>query len=316
MRLLKRWLGGRKGAELRRGDPLDESEIAFLICVEANRLEPQARLLCESLRTFGGRYRNAPILAVSPRPPLALGPEARARLDDLGVTYVVEPLNDDRQPLWRDQPHRGRRLGRNLFFTALPRHPRYGYRPGRRAEFRARGCGGQAGGRQGCGVERSRRSAGCLLGPHVRARGDRSVAPAQDRHDDRSRADPSLLQQRFHRGPAGSRHPPEDAGDLLRVPARKTCAPWPVRGSTCWRPPVSSGSRPSEWWGSSQAALSVAIWSRTTDVYTYDERYNIPLHNLMGPERSWPMRPGIPAHPAALSLSGGGSSTGSGSGRC
>jgi hypothetical protein len=51
----------------------------------------------------------------------------------------------------------------------------------------------------------------------------------------------------------------------------------------------SVGLEASEWWGSSQAALSVAIWSRTSDVHTYDERYNIPLHNLIGPGRSWPM---------------------------
>jgi hypothetical protein len=55
----------------------------------------------------------------------------------------------------------------------------------------------------------------------------------------------------------------------------------------------SVGREASEWWGSSQAALSIAIWSRTSDVHTFDERYNIPLHNLTGPERSWPMGPGF-----------------------
>src|SRR5947208_16862545 len=94
MGILKRWLSRGEG----RASPLDESEIAFLICVEANRLEPQARLLCESIRTFGGPYRQAPILAVSPRPHLALGTEARARLKALGVTYVVEPLNETGSP--------------------------------------------------------------------------------------------------------------------------------------------------------------------------------------------------------------------------
>ncbi len=38
------------------------------------------------------------------------------------------------------------------------------------------------------------------------------------------------------------------------------------------------GTAASEWWGSSQAALSVAIYARSRDVLTYDERYNIPLH--------------------------------------
>jgi len=45
-----------------------------------------------------GRYREAPILAVSPRPHLALGSEARAHLARLGVTYAVEPLNDTGNP--------------------------------------------------------------------------------------------------------------------------------------------------------------------------------------------------------------------------
>ena len=83
MRILRRLFASR------HKDRLDESEITYLICVEANRLEPQARLLCESIRTFGGRYGQAPILAISPRPHLALGPEARAHLEALGVTYVA-----------------------------------------------------------------------------------------------------------------------------------------------------------------------------------------------------------------------------------
>jgi hypothetical protein len=91
-------IGGGEGGAPGSDDRLGEGEIAYLICVEANRLEPQARLLCESIRTFGGRYRNAPIIAVSPRPNLALGPETRGRLDELGVTYVVEPLNNTGSP--------------------------------------------------------------------------------------------------------------------------------------------------------------------------------------------------------------------------
>lgn len=39
--------------------------------------------------------------------------------------------------------------------------------------------------------------------------------------------------------------------------------------------------------------MSIAIWSRTSDVHIFDERYNIPLHNLVDPGRSWPLRPGF-----------------------
>src|SRR5262249_51152644 len=52
------------------------------------------------------------------------------------------------------------------------------------------------------------------------------------------------------------------------------------------------GREASEWWGSSQAALSVAIWSRTSDVHVSDERYTTPLHNLVEAGRSWPLRRG------------------------
>ncbi|MDO8364737.1 MAG: hypothetical protein Q7V88_17735, partial [Actinomycetota bacterium] len=72
---------------------LAADEIAFVICVEANQLLPQARLLCESIRTFGGRYRDAPIVAVSPRPHLALSPRQAAELTALGATHVNLPLN-------------------------------------------------------------------------------------------------------------------------------------------------------------------------------------------------------------------------------
>jgi hypothetical protein len=79
-------------------DHLGELEVVFVLCVEANRLAPQARLLCGSLRAFGGRYRHAPIIAISPRPRLALDAESRAQLEALGATYVVESLNETGSP--------------------------------------------------------------------------------------------------------------------------------------------------------------------------------------------------------------------------
>src|ERR1700681_1745145 len=98
IQILKRWFGGRRDNAARLDEALRESEVAFVIVVEANRIEPQARLLCESIRSFGGRYRQPPILAVSPRPHLAPSPMARAHLEKLGVSLVVEPLNDTGSP--------------------------------------------------------------------------------------------------------------------------------------------------------------------------------------------------------------------------
>ena len=55
------------------------------------------------------------------------------------------------------------------------------------------------------------------------------------------------------------------------------------------------GLQASEWWGSSQAALSVAIWSKTSDVYTFDDdttflSISSPLPTSPGP---W-VRPSTP----------------------
>jgi hypothetical protein len=51
------------------------------------------------------------------------------------------------------------------------------------------------------------------------------------------------------------------------------------------------GIASSEWWGSSQSALSAAIWSKTEDVRVYGPDYNIPLHLLVDDDRSWPLEP-------------------------
>ena len=40
----------------------------------------------------------------------------------------------------------------------------------------------------------------------------------------------------------------------------------------------------SEYWGSSQAAFSIAVWSSTRRVRMLDARYNVPLHQLVEPQ--------------------------------
>jgi len=67
--------------------------LGFVLCIENNGIRDQALLLCESIRRYGGRYRNGPIVAFAPRPGLGVDAETRARLVDLAVEYVDEPLN-------------------------------------------------------------------------------------------------------------------------------------------------------------------------------------------------------------------------------
>lgn len=77
---------------------LNADDITVLICSEANAMYAQSLVLCDSIRTFAGAYSNIEIIAVSPRPQLALDRESQARLRDFDVEYVVEDLNKTQSP--------------------------------------------------------------------------------------------------------------------------------------------------------------------------------------------------------------------------
>jgi len=69
------------------------SSVTFVLCIEDNAMRNQALLLCDSIRAFGGPHRDAPIVAVAPRPGLGVDRDTRERLRRLHVEYVEEPLN-------------------------------------------------------------------------------------------------------------------------------------------------------------------------------------------------------------------------------
>jgi hypothetical protein len=280
MRLLKRWLGGK--------DSLRGSEIAYLICVEANRLEPQARLLCESIRTFAGRYRNAPILAISPRPDLALGPEARAHLEALGVTYAVEPLNDTGSPYgpinrivagaWAEtfssRPYLVL-LDTDTLFVGEPDFVRadVGVRP---VDVKGSASSG-AGDPQDVYWARMCGFAGIDLSRLP------TIGTTIDRVPIRASYNGGFAVVRRDLGIL------ERTREIFFASLEENLRPRAGMDLNILASTGSVGIEASEWWGSSQAALSIAIWSRTSDVHTFDERYNIPLHILAEPGQSWPM---------------------------
>jgi hypothetical protein len=72
-----------------------EPSVTFVTCIEAGPLEEQVVRLADSLRTWGGRFRDCPILAIRPRfgPPLSAS--TRRELRALGVDYLrINPRND------------------------------------------------------------------------------------------------------------------------------------------------------------------------------------------------------------------------------
>lgn len=262
----------------RRG-PLEADEVTFLICVEGNRLEPQALLLCESIRRFGGRYRAAPIVAVSPRPHLTPRSAVRAALADLGVTLVVEALNTTGSTYgtinrvvagaWAETqvttPYLAV-LDTDTVFVAAPTFARHD------AGARPIDVKGIASSGPGDPFE-AYWAAICGFGgltpddlPMVTATVDGATVRAaynggftvvrRDRGMLAATAD--VFFSAFTRGLRPRTTPAAD-----------------VRASTGF---VPADARP--WWGSSQAALSAGIWSRTRDVVVYDRAYNIPAHSL------------------------------------
>jgi hypothetical protein len=67
-------------------------DVEFCLIVERGPLEAQAILLCESIRAFAGRYAQSRITAVSPRPDWRPADRVRQRLLELGVEYRAENL--------------------------------------------------------------------------------------------------------------------------------------------------------------------------------------------------------------------------------
>jgi hypothetical protein len=65
---------------------------AFLICVERGRLESEAVLLVDSLRTWGGAWSQSPVYAFAPRRDRGPEPATVERLEAQGTTIIDEPL--------------------------------------------------------------------------------------------------------------------------------------------------------------------------------------------------------------------------------
>src|SRR5205807_10267450 len=67
--------------------------ITFIACVERGELEAKTLLLGRSIRRYGGRFANDPILTFQPRRGTAVSRATRRALASLGVTHVTERLN-------------------------------------------------------------------------------------------------------------------------------------------------------------------------------------------------------------------------------
>ncbi|HSE24597.1 MAG TPA: hypothetical protein VLB68_23240 [Pyrinomonadaceae bacterium] len=76
---------------------MSQPDVAFVACIEGGVLEAQALILFESIRLYTGRFSDCDIYALSPRAGHAISSAARTRLEQLNVTYIDKILNSDCQ---------------------------------------------------------------------------------------------------------------------------------------------------------------------------------------------------------------------------
>jgi hypothetical protein len=291
--------------------------LTFVLCIEQNAIRAQALLLCESIRRFGGRHRDAPILAVAPRPGLGVDRETRQRLQALGVDYAEEPLNRvcpeygsaNRvfAAAWAEERARSEWiavLDSDTVFLEEPELP-----SGADVAVRPVDTKGSATEGPGDPFEDYWARLAALQG--VALESLPFVETTVCRRRVRASYNGGLVVVRRALGILGA------WADLFARSVAAGLRPWRGSGLDVRASTGLVGTAASEYWGSNQAAASLAIWSRTRRVVHYPDSYNLPLHQFLEhPDlaaRPW-MRPLVhvhyhwlfaePGHQAALAALG------------
>jgi hypothetical protein len=253
----------------------------FVLCIENNAIRSQALLLCESIRQFGGSHRNAPILAVAPRPGLGIDREARRRLEAMGVEYAEEPLNlvcpeygsANRvfTAAWAEGRLRSEWivvLDSDTVFLGeleLPAEADVAVRPVDMKGSATEGPGDPFEEYWTRLAEIRGVSLDCL--PFIRTTVcDRRI---------RASYNGGLIVVRRERGIL-------DAwAELFSRSVAAGLKPWRGRNLNVRASTGFVGHEASEYWGSNQAAAALAIWSTTKRVFHYPDTYNVPLHAVV-----------------------------------
>jgi hypothetical protein len=101
------------------------------------------------------------------------------------------------------------------------------------------------------------------------------VRTTDRRHSIRASYNGGLIVVRRERGILGR------WADLFSRSVAADLKPWRGRNLNVFASTGFVGHEASEYWGSNQAAVALAIWSTTSCVFHYPEAYNVPLHLLM-----------------------------------
>jgi hypothetical protein len=272
-------------------------EATFVLCIEENAIREQAILLCRSIRRFAGRHRQSPIVAVAPRPGLGVAGETRRELDALDVSYVEEPLN-------LSCPEYGSAnrvaaaawvearvaspwvvvLDSDTVFLGEPELP-----ADADAAVRPVDCKGITSEGPDDPLDAYWRRLAALQGVAVDVL---PFVPTSDGgHRVRASYNGGLIVVRRELGIL------QAWAALFERSIAEGLKPWRGSGINIYASTGYVGEAASEYWGTNQAALSLAIWSRTTRVRHYPDAYNVPLHLLVArPELMERPQHGPPIH--------------------
>lgn len=255
--------------------------VTFVLCIEDNAIRPQALLLCESIRRFGGRHRSDPILAVAPRTGLGIDRETRRRLDAMDVEYVEEPLNTlcpeygsaNRvfAAAWAEARVRSEWivvLDSDTVFLGEPELP-----AGADVVVRPVDTKGSATEGPGDPFEAYWARLADMQGVSLDVLP--FVSTTVDARRVRASYNGGLVVVRRELGIL-------DAwGRLFARSIEAGLKPWRDSDLNVYASTGFVGREASEYWGSNQASLALAAWSRTTRVHHYPDTYNVPLHMVV-----------------------------------
>lgn len=290
-------LGGPVVREDRPSESL--ATATFVLCIENNAIRDQSLLLCESIRRFGGRYSRSPILAFAPRPGLGVDAVTRRRLAEMGVEYVDEPLNIscleyapanrvfasafaethadtdflvvvDSDTVFLDEPE-------------LPMEADVAVRPVDSKGSATRGPGDPfeeywARLAEMCGTSLDRL-------PSLRSTiGNERIRASYNGGLTVVRREKGILTR---------------CAELFSASVSAGMRPYRGSGVNIFASTGHVGQAGSEYWGASQAVLTLAIWATTDRVLHYPDWYNVPLHLLATEgeiDPRWLARPPVHLH--------------------
>ncbi len=255
-------------------------DVTFVLCIENNPIRPQALLLCESIREFCGRHRNAPIYAIAPRPGLGVDMETQRALKNLDVEYVEKPLSllcPEYAPTnrifagaWAEQQ------ASTEFLVVLDSDTIFLDEPELSDEVdvfvRPVDSKGSTTTGPGDPFEDYWQNMARITGISIEQLPFLTTTICKQRI--RASYNAGLTVARRNKGVMAR------CADIFSESFKASLKPHREGTVNIFASTGFVGPAGSAYWGSSQTALSLAIWSATSRVAEYDARYNIPLHLL------------------------------------